>query len=463
MTTYILGAGPCGLAVLDGLVDKGELDYLLIEAGNQCGGLAQTEYWEGVGYHDLGPHKLFSTNKNLIDRIVNRVGHHNWLTQEKKSSIFLESNYLSYPPNPLALIRVYGVWKFSLLTVSFFKSKIKKVKSPIQSFESDLIGRMGRDLYELLFSPIAKKIWGNPKELSVSLAKGRVQTPSLSELALSTFGVRKKSNFEALTFIYPKNGLKSLWDAITARAQKSQILLNHRVTSIKVEQDNITEISLENNDGFRKILVKPEDFVVSTLPISLVYKSIKNEQKVSEIDFQDKLKLNDLVLVFFHTSDSKVFSESWLFVPDKNIIFHRLSEQASFDPGMVESGGILCAEVMVTDDRNQNLSDDQITKKCIDDLSKMLNEQFVPLKHKVIRLTKSYPVYKIGYEQTLNSAIRELDSLKNFRTVGRQGSYNYIGTLDAMDIGYGFVDWLLSNRPNWDQERIRTSNYPILD
>ena len=62
MTIYILGGGPAGLAVVDSLKDKGVQDFILIENSNTLGGLAKTIEWEDVGFHDLGPHKIFSLN-----------------------------------------------------------------------------------------------------------------------------------------------------------------------------------------------------------------------------------------------------------------------------------------------------------------------------------------------------------------------------------------------------------------
>ena len=83
---------------------------------------------------------------------------------------------------------------------------------------------------------------------------------------------------------------------------------------------------------------------------------------------------------------------------------------------------------------------------------------------RVIRLPKSYPVFRAGYEPALEKILAEFDALGNFRTIGRQGAFNYIGTLDAMDIGYGFVRWYRARESlPWQVERERTSHYPVLD
>jgi hypothetical protein len=85
----------------------------------------------------------------------------------------------------------------------------------------------------------------------------------------------------------------------------------------------------------------------------------------------------------------------------------------------------------------------------------------------VIRLRSSYPVFRPGFEAALTDVLAALDRIVNFRTVGRQGAFNYIGTLDAMDIGYGAARWYLAREPDvpdaWQSERERTRHYPVLD
>jgi hypothetical protein len=82
-------------------------------------------------------------------------------------------------------------------------------------------------------------------------------------------------------------------------------------------------------------------------------------------------------------------------------------------------------------------------------------------------LRSSYPVFRPGFEAALSDVLAALDAIGNLRTVGRQGAFNYIGTLDAMDIGYGAARWYLARRPDasdaWESERERTRHYPVLD
>jgi protoporphyrinogen oxidase len=112
-----------------------------------------------------------------------------------------------------------------------------------------------------------------------------------------------------------------------------------------------------------------------------------------------------------------------------------------------------------------HLSDTELVTQVTQGLKHMGYQNFEIQDSKVIRLPQSYPVYHPGYEQELSKTLEWLDSLANFRTIGRQGAFNYIGTLDCMDIGYGAARWFAQGaKPTeWPQERTRTSHYPVLD
>ena len=168
-----------------------------------------------------------------------------------------------------------------------------------------------------------------------------------------------------------------------------------------------------------------------------------------------------MYLVFAHVTTSKLFDESWVFVPDQDIVFHRVSEQASFDPNMKPSGSIVCCEITNSDGRGlEKLSNTEIVDRTISDLTQIATQPFDVIQTKVVKLPDTYPVYLSGYERGLAKILTELDEFENFKSIGRQGAFNYIGTIDCMDIGYGYVNWW-NNRSeiNFKSERKRTEAY----
>jgi len=469
MTVYILGGGPVGMALADGLVDAGEIPFTLIDRGSVLGGLAQTTHWDGVGDHDLGPHKIFSLDSALVSRVEKLLPPSDWLTRDKVSAIYMKEHYLPYPPSPLSLAGVFGPLVFFRMVFGYARARLTNIFSSQtpKTFEEDLIQRVGRDLYKILFKPIALKLWGEPTDLDVKLSRGRVQTPSLLEVFTRMLKIRKSSDFEALTFRYPQRGLGRIWNAIEKKGRsKGKFLLNYAVTEFKLEDGRVTSIQCVHNDQTETFDVGPDDFVVSTLPLSLTTRLLSDGLPGRVVDLADRVvALNDLLLVFLHVDVQSLIKESWVFVPDPDIVFHRLSEQESFDPGMSPSGSIVCCEIMSSQSRPLvSCSDAELIADALKGLHDMGYRDFNVLDERVIRLPKSYPVFKPGFEAGLTEVLQQLDSIKNFRTVGRQGAFNYIGTLDAMDIGYGFVRWLGQREDSsWVEERARTNHYPVLD
>jgi protoporphyrinogen oxidase len=465
MTIYIFGAGPTGLAVGDALIEKGITNFVIFEGQNQIGGLATTLEWNEIGSHDLGPHKLYTLNESLFQRVKSILPESMWLKKDKLSSIYLNGYFLKYPPNPFSLLKVYGAVKFIRIITSFAFSKIKIFKNPI-NFKQDLTQRVGKEIYDILFSPMASKLWGEPSKLSIKLSQGRIQTPSLREIILTTFGLRRKSDFEALVFLYPRGGLITIWNALMNKISRDRFVLLAKISNLELKSGRIKSFSVLKNNIEKVYELNSDDFIISTLPILKTYEFISDKLEENVLDkARDSIALNDLYLVFLNITEEKLFNESWIFVPDPKISFHRVSEQASFDSEMVKRGSILCAEIMMTEGRYSNsISDEELIGICVLDLEKVFEKNFEILDSKIVRLKKSYPVYQVGYETVFNKVIEQMDSISNFKTIGRQGSFNYIGTLDSMDIGYGIVDWYVSSKSSlWKNERERTANYPVLD
>lgn len=470
-TIYILGGGPSALGLAHGLA-KSSYKFVLIEKDNQLGGLAKTVVWNDYGSHDLGPHKIFSTDPVVLREIHALLPESDWLKREKVSSIYMSGVYLPYPPSPFSLIGVYGIPKFLSMTIGYFWAALKRIvrlssRDLDQTFEEDLVNRVGRGLYESLFRPIAIKLWGDPAVLDSKLSKGRVQTPSLVEVALRLLKLKKTSEFEATTFDYPKAGLQQLWNSVFNQASASgQFMLNTEIIEIEIVSNIVRGLTIRNGNGqIETISVQPEDHIFSTLPLGLLAKMVKSTSQAIRDAANRSVILNDLILVFLFVKNPNVIKESWVFVPDPDIIFHRISEQESFDPDMVKHGSILCCEIMSSQNRPlSDTADSKLIDDVVRDLGKM-GYQVVPVASKVTRLPKSYPVYRAGYEADLKSVIGHFDQIKNLKSIGRQGAFNYIGTLDAFDIGLGAAKWAVESptTQKWVEERARTEHYPVLD
>ena len=383
----------------------------------------------------------------------------------------MKGHSLPYPPSPFSLGRVFGWGSFFRMSWGYGFARLRSLLTSVQptTFEEDCKALFGTALYEILFDPIARKVWGDPRELDAKLSQGRVQTPSIGEILGRWLGLRRSSDLEALTYRYPTNGLQTLWRAIEGKMRpQDRLLLNHAVTGLEVTDGRISRIRCAHSSqsGTTSLAVGADDFVASTLPLGLVSTLMKEAMSPQTLDLVKRIVvLNDLLLVFLHIDRPKLFPELWIFVPDPAIAFHRVSEVTSFDPGMVPDGSIVCCEIMGNETRRMGaLTDADLIEMTRHGLAEMGFGGLDVLHERVVRLPRSYPVFRPGYESALRQVLAEHDRISNFRSVGRQGAFNYIGTLDAMDIGYGFARWLTRSDPaQWREERERTSHYDVLD
>ena len=122
---YILGAGPTGLALAQQLAETApDLSVIVVERSQSLGGLAQTLEWPGRGFHDLGPHKIFTLDQKLWQKVRGLLPASDWLTRSKNSRIYLGGTFLPYPPSPFALAKVFGPVAFARMVYGFAKSRL---------------------------------------------------------------------------------------------------------------------------------------------------------------------------------------------------------------------------------------------------------------------------------------------------------------------------------------------------
>jgi protoporphyrinogen oxidase len=469
---FVLGGGPCGLALAYEL-SQHNISVTVIEAAPSLGGLAQTISW-GSSRMDLGPHKLFTLDEALMAKILGLRPKDAWIEHKKLSRIFMNGHYLNYPPTPIDLWKAFGTIACVGAAMDMALAKVRGVLSTTSSrtFEDDARSRVGEGLYRLFFKPLAAKIWGEPKTLDAALSKSRIQVPSVRAVIRKIFHPEKKSAWQANTYRYPRGGLSTIWETMeeTIRSHQGEIILNDPLETLETSaQGHITGLKTKNGKSMN---VNPEnDWVISTIPISRLVQMLGPSVPERIRTKSTELRLNDLWLIFLKVKGTNTLhGNSWMFIPDPNIIFHRISTQRKFDPAMVEPDvDLLCCEVMNYPGKaTDSMGEAAVTQACIHDVKKMglIPNADVVLETRLVRLPNSYPVMTAGYQDAQKEVLEFFDQFKNLRTIGRQGAYNYIGTLDAMDTGFGAARWIIEGKNkgiSWQEERDRTFFYPILD
>ncbi len=459
--TIILGTGVTGLSIAKSLLSKNETDILILEKNDFVGGLCSS--FEKNGFTiDFGPHKLFSLIPGIMDEFKHINGDDN-LTVKKVNSLFFLGKKFQFPINPVELVKNISPKTISAgiqiplsLTKSLIAYNILGKKD--DSFKDYLMKGFGKKAYKILFEGYAWKVWANPDTLSKDIAKIRIPIPNVSDLVKKTFHKKSQPSVNASEFYYPKYGMRQFTEKMAEliKQKKGDILLKQNLISITKKADKFSIKTDKKEFSCNNLL--------STIPLTSLIDLY--EFSTAEIkETSSKLKYNNLSLIYLFFDKPKVIADNWIFFPEKEYSFNRLSEQKSFSPYTVpKDKTVLCAEI--TNPKFNSLSDQQILSRVIADLikAKIINNNKNIFDQQVLRFKNIYPIYDLDYKQNLNKVLAFLDQT-GIITLGRYGLFNYNNIDHCFDMGRTIAEHLVANKSStdWIEARKKFAEYKIVD
>ena len=461
----VLGAGPSGLACAWKLSGEGR-SVTVLEKREGVGGVSSC-FRHGDFKLDYGPHKIYTQNAPVLDE-TRRLLSGELLTIPKKSRIRLKGKYFNFPVSIAELL-----FKLSPVTMAkcgadyALANAAGMVSGPSEkSYEDYLVSRFGRGLYELVFGPYARKVWGNPKFLAASLAKSRVSVPNLFEMfSRAVLGDRGKPEISAKEFYYPKHGVCRLSERMNEEFGKNggKMLLESAPEKILVRGNRVASVSFG-----KKSLEVGDGSLVSTIPILALLELIDPKPPESVLAAARGLKHRDLVLAYVVFEKNRLFDDNWLFFPEEEFVFNRIFEQKSFSPEMVPEGKtVLCAEITCPPKAGfWNAPDDELEKRVLSDLEKAgIAKASEATEFFTKRVENGYPVYDVDYQKNLATVLSYLNGIDNIYSIGRQGLFMYVGMMDCHDTGFATAEHIKAARPRqaWGAALERFQNYQTLD
>jgi UDP-galactopyranose mutase len=166
----IVGAGPVGCTVANILSNK-NYKIRIVDSRNHVAGNCYDYHDKfGVLVHKYGPHYFRSNNKKIINYLSKFT---KWIPGEYIVNSFVDKKLYEFPIN-LNTINMFFSTNFnSAEAKKFLKEKsIKNKNSKKKNFETYLLSKIGKDLYEKFYKNYTIKQWDtNPKLLNESIAK----------------------------------------------------------------------------------------------------------------------------------------------------------------------------------------------------------------------------------------------------------------------------------------------------
>ena len=399
----VVGAGPTGIGAAVRLTELG-IDHLVVDAGDQIGGMS-TSITDAQGFTwDLGGHVLHSHFAEF-DRIVeasgvqmNQVSRNGWVWRNGSG--------------PDALVPTPIQQQLTELPTDL------NYDAPFVNLADYYRNTFGSKLYDEFFGPYNYKMWTVPLEdvdhQWTSLRSGSA-APNVPKLALA--GTMPGPSG---TFPYPVGGTGALWQAVHDQVLKpGTVRLGVGVVDVDVP-GRMARLS----DGS----TVQYEHCVSSAPLTSAMHWLGLPSK--------SLRASAIYAVGLGYSGEPpacLADKSWLYCPDLSVPWYRATMLHNYDQGNAGAGrwNVLC-EVPILP--GQSLTADDAVRRTEESLAALGVDADLVASRFVREVPMGYPVPTLGRDEIVRDADERLRA-HGFRSRGRFGGWRY----ESSNQDYGYL------------------------
>ncbi len=441
MNIIILGAGPTGLGAAHSLDKLGHSNWTLFERTRYIGGLS-TSFFDEHGFTwDVGGHVLFS-HYPYFDTAVKAALGNCYYEHLRESYIRILNTWVPYPfQNNIRHLPPYAMEECVRGIPQNGRATIA------QNYQEWMDAVFGRGIVKYFMGPYNKKVWAAPLEtMSTKWVGERVNLVDVQRVRRNiaeakddiTWGPNNKFKFPV------SGGTGAIFRGI-ARPLETRIAMQHDLKEADLERK---ELVFSNGNRFCY------DVLITTIPLDLfVSKCIKLPGEIGSA--AHVLVHNGGLIVGLGFSGRRIDSKCWMYFPEDNCPFYRVTNFHNYSPYNVPNGDVdnyfslMCEtsysfykpvnkETIVEDTISGLIASGMITEK----ESKSIISRYL------IDIPYSYPVPTLGRDAALNIIQPFLESCDVYSR-GRFGAWKYeVGNMDHSFMqGVEVVDRILLGEP----------------
>jgi protoporphyrinogen oxidase len=410
----ILGGGISGIALAAHLDEN--LDVL--EKSSRTGGLCGTIIEDGFTFDAAGPHIMFSKNKEVLNLMISVLGD-NVHQNRRENRIYFKGSLVKYPfENDLAALPkednfdcIYG-----------YIVNPRANETPITNLAQWSYVTFGAGISEKYFIPYNEKIWNYDANKIGTEFVERIPKPPMEDVLKSSIGISTEGYLHQLYYSYPTvGGFEAIVHAFEKRV-RGTIETSWPVASVT-----------RDGDGWRVVSASGErrryDTLVSTLPLHELLKVWEDAPQAVHEEAA-KLRYNSLLNVLIGCKTDPGHNYTALYVPEPNLLFHRLSFPKAFSEKCVPPGGSsIMAEITSNEgDGVWEMSDEALMDRVIGEVEQIGFVDRASIVYKrVARFKYGYPVYDLEYRKNV-TAMRDAVAATGLRLLGRFAQFDYINS-----------------------------------
>jgi len=443
----VIGAGPAGLTAAYRLTAAGK-SVCVLEASDAVGGMARTiPLWGQLV--DIGPHRFFSKDRRINELWLEIAGR-DYDMIERLTRIYYKNRFYNYPLKPLNAFLNLGPFESGRCLASYLRERLSP--APLEdNFESWVVSRFGRRLFDIFFKTYSEKLWGVPcTEIHSDFAAQRIKKFSLQEaLKTAFFGNRGQHATLADRFAYPHGGTGRIYEKMRERviAAGGEV---HCSTPVHSVIPGLEEASIRLENG---ATVNAGE-VISTMPLTqLVLRLTDAPEAVKHSAAQ--LKFRNTILVYVEVEDSP-FPDNWIYMHSPQLRVGRVTNFSNWGESIRvgRKATILALEYWANfEDADWRQPDDWWAelgaRECV-------AAGFAPAgkveRTHVVRIPRCYPVYTRDYKTHLTPVVEYLRTVPHLHPIGRYGAFKYNNQDHSILMGILIAENLASGAQHdlWD-------------
>lgn len=466
----IMGGGLAGLSCGYELAKAG-LEVTVLEREPHVGGMASsfeegdraTAGEAGSDYfcYDFGPHRFHTSDELLMAHAEELLGD-NKVWAKRLSRIYMFGKFFDYPLEFSNVFRNMPILVIARVMLDYAWTRtagfagLKKFRD--QNFQEWVEKRFGRTLADIFFVQYTEKTWGIPAtEISADWASQRITLLSLTDTIVKMiFKPRNVPRTLVTDFIYPKLGGIGELARGYVRAIESmggRVLVDNPVIHVHLEGMRATKI--EYGNGRERSFVEADEFI-STIPVTALARAVVPAAPPAVQRAAKSLQHVSIVFVYLKVAKPQVSPDNWMYLPQKELRVHRISEFKNFSPFSAPADKtLICTEITCrAGDEFWKASDEELREIAVTDLARIgLLRPDEVLGSFVKRIPFAYPLYDLTYQEHLDTVMQFVHSLANIKSGGRQGLFRYNNMDQSIEMGRRMAD---HDETHGDHEAVAT-------
>lgn len=412
----ILGAGPTGIGAALRLLELGETNFVVLDAGSSAGGLAGSCLDEHGFTWDLGGHVQFSHYRKFDDYMDLAFPPEGWLWHERESWIWLKDRFIPYPfQNNLHRLDPQDRWR----AVEGLLASESARKTP-ENFEQWILANFGQGIADLFLLPYNRKVWAHPLDSMDSKWVGeRVAVPSLQQAMRSicldqdqiSWGPNRRFRFPL------RGGTGAIWRSLAQRIPQRNLRLSTRVDAIDARSRTLRA-------GRHKLKYEA---LINTAPLTWLTQAMGDRTLAQEAG---KLRFSTVHVIGIGMTGQppeSIRKMCWMYFPGPESSFYRVTVFSNYSPNNVPAPGAtwsLMAEVPESASIPQ--AQETLAARVAEQMHRigLIGDTRTILSRWHKKLTPGYPTPTLDRSSILAQVLPQLESRRIYSR-GRFGAWKY--------------------------------------